>query len=214
VFAGGGALGCGWTVILCSVTRFFLKRWTLLAFIALRIGRRWCAVRRVCSIIYKLSNRQGQLPLSRYYWQHCRKRDSGFFNIGVFDVGAAVDQRTKRAHLLRRWVTVCLATLVINIPCVNTDIPLALLVFSPACLSHSTLYLLGEAQAQHLGIEVSKLKKHVLFITPWPSVLPISIRGMIGCCRFCCAALKNFDRAWFIVFNALSVCCLVPVFDH
>jgi iron complex transport system permease protein len=42
------------------------------------------------------------------------------------------------------------------------------------------LYLLGEAQAQHLGIEVSKLKKHVFIYTAMAVGAAVSISGMIG----------------------------------
>jgi iron complex transport system permease protein len=40
--------------------------------------------------------------------------------------------------------------------------------------------LLGEAQAQHLGIEVSKLKKHVFIYTAMAVGAAVSISGMIG----------------------------------
>ena len=130
----------------------------------------------VCAIIYKLSHRQGQLTIITLLLAGIAINAIVGSLIGLLTL-ISDDSELRE---LTFWTMG-------NLGGNHWELTLPVLVL--ICISlygivrlakPLNLYLLGEAQAKHLGVSVTKLKKHVFFFTALAVGAAVSISGMIG----------------------------------
>ncbi|MGH1440689.1 MAG: FecCD family ABC transporter permease [Cellvibrionaceae bacterium] len=171
--AGGGALGA---VIVIVLGNAWMSGFTQsVGLYALPIGAMLGCL-GVCAIIYKLSNRQGQFTIITLLL-------AGIAVNAI--VGSLIGMLTLISDdsELRELTFWTMGNLGGNHWALTLPV-LFCILFSLVGLSRLAkplnLYLLGEAQAQHLGIAVSSLKKQVFFFTALAVGAAVSISGMIG----------------------------------
>ncbi|MFT4573520.1 MAG: iron complex transport system permease protein [Marinomonas primoryensis] len=171
--AGGGALGAVTVIVLGN--SIFPQAMDVIGLYALPIGA-MIGCLGVCSIIYKLSNRQGQFTIITLLLAGIAVNAIVGSLIGILTLVSSDSELRE----LTFWTMGNLGgnswSLILPV--------LTLIAISLVGLSRLAkplnLYLLGEAQAQHLGIEVSQLKKQVFVYTAMAVGAAVSISGMIG----------------------------------
>jgi len=171
--AGGGALGAVTVIVLGHSV--FPQTMEVIGLYALPIGA-MIGCLGVCSIIYKLSNRQGQFTIITLLLAGIAVNAIVGSLIGILTL-VSTDSELRE---LTFWT---MGNLGGNSWSLTWPV-LVLIFISLIGLSRLAkplnLYLLGEAQAQHLGISVSGLKKQVFMYTAIAVGAAVSISGMIG----------------------------------
>ncbi len=171
--AGGGALGAVTMIVLGnSLFAGFSQGIGIYALpIAAMLG---CL--GVCTIIYKLSNRQGQFTIITLLLAGIAVNAIVGSVIGVLTL-VSDDSELRE---LTFWTMGNLGgnhwTLTLPVLVLIAISLVGLLRLAKAL----NIYLLGESQARHLGIPVAKLKKAVFFYTALAVGAAVSISGMIG----------------------------------
>lgn len=171
--AGGGALGAVIVIVLGNT--WFTDFTQTVGLYALPLGA-MIGCLAVCAVIYKLSNQQGQFTIITLLL-------SGIAVNAI--VGSLIGMLTlisddSELRELTFWTMGNLGgnhwalTLPVLV-CISISLIGLMRLAKPL-----NLYLLGEAQAQHLGIAVANLKKQVFFFTALAVGAAVSISGMIG----------------------------------
>lgn len=171
--AGGGAFGAVTIIVLGNA--IFPNFMEFFGSYALPLGA-MLGCFGVCAIIYKLSNRQGQFTIITLLLSGIAVNAIVGALIGILTL-ISTDEELRE---LTFWTMGNLG---------GNNWSLTLPVLALICISliglsrlakPLNLYLLGEAQAQHLGIAVSQLKKQVFLFTAIAIGAAVSISGMIG----------------------------------
>lgn len=171
--AGGGALGA--VIVIVLGNSLFANFTETVGLYALPLGA-MIGCLSVSAIIYKLSNRQGKFTIITLLLAGIAVNAIVGSIIGVLTL-VSDDSELRE---LTFWTMGNLGgnhwalTLPVLV-CISVS-----LVGLSRLAKPLNLYLLGEAQAQHLGIAVSKLKKQVFFFTALAVGAAVSISGMIG----------------------------------
>ncbi|GAB3476131.1 FecCD family ABC transporter permease [Marinomonas epiphytica] len=171
--AGGGAFGAVLVIVLGNaLAANFMSYFGIFA---LPIGAMLGCL-GVCSIIYKLSNQQGQFTIITLLLAGIAVNAIVGSLIGILTL-ISTDEELRE---LTFWT---MGNLGGNGWALTLPV-LGLISISLAGLNKLAkplnLYLLGEAQAQHLGIQVAGLKKQVFLYTAIAIGAAVSISGMIG----------------------------------
>ncbi|ETX09925.1 ABC transporter permease [Marinomonas ushuaiensis DSM 15871] len=171
--AGGGALGA--VIVIVLGHSLFPIMMATVGVYALPIGA-MIGCLGVCAIIYKLSNRQGQFTIITLLLAGIAVNAIVGSMIGILTL-ISTDSELRE---LTFWTMGNLGGNGWSL-----TLPVLVLIFiSLIGLSRLAkplnLYLLGEAQAQHLGVSVSRLKKQVFVYTAMAVGAAVSISGMIG----------------------------------
>ncbi|WP_394183055.1 FecCD family ABC transporter permease [Marinomonas posidonica] len=171
--AGGGALGAV-TVIVLGYS-LWPQAMGVIGQYALPIGAMLGCL-GVCAIIYRLSNRQGQFTIITLLLSGIAVNAIVGSLIGILTLVSSDSE-------LRELTFWTMGNLGGNSWALILPV-LVLIIISLIGLSRLAnplnLYLLGEAQAQHLGVSVSYLKKQVFIYTAMAVGAAVSISGMIG----------------------------------
>lgn len=171
--AGGGAFGAVTIIVLGNA--IFPNFMTFFGSYALPLGAMLGCL-GVCAIIYKLSNRQGQFTIITLLLAGIAVNAIVGALIGILTL-ISTDEELRE---LTFWT---MGNLGGNSWSLTLPV-LVLIAISLVGLSRLAkplnLYLLGEAQAKHLGIAVPKLKKQVFLFTAIAIGAAVSISGMIG----------------------------------
>ncbi len=171
--AGGGALGA--VVVIVLGNSLFSNFTQTIGLYALPLGA-MIGCLGVCTVIYKLSNRQGQFTIITLLLAGIAVNAIVGSIIGLLTLISDDSELRELTFWTmgnlggNHWaltlpVLICIAISLVGL--YRLAKPL-------------NLYLLGEAQAQHLGIAVAKLKKQVFFFTALSVGAAVSISGMIG----------------------------------
>ncbi|MDE8604339.1 iron ABC transporter permease [Marinomonas sp. RSW2] len=171
--AGGGALGAVAVIVLGH--SMFPQAMTVFGMYALPIGAMLGCL-GVCAIIYRLSNRQGQFTIITLLLSGIAVNAIVGSLIGILTLVSSDSE-------LRELTFWTMGNLGGNSWALT--LPVLMFIFiSLIGLSRLAkplnLYLLGEAQAQHLGVSVSHLKKKVFIYTAMAVGAAVSISGTIG----------------------------------
>lgn len=171
--AGGGALGAVTVIVLGN--SLFPQWMSTIGLYALPLGAMLGCL-GVCGIIYKLSSRQGQFTIITLLLAGIAINAIVGSVIGILTL-ISTDAELRE---LTFWTMG-------NLGGNNWSLTLPVLLLISLSLiglnrlaKPLNLYLLGEAQAQHLGIGVSQLKKQVFLFTAISVGAAVSISGMIG----------------------------------
>ncbi|MDB4837154.1 iron ABC transporter permease [Marinomonas sp.] len=171
--AGGGAFGAVTIIVLGNA--IFPQFMEFFGTYALPLGAMFGCL-GVCAIIYKLSNRQGQFTIITLLLAGIAVNAIVGALIGILTL-ISTDEELRE---LTFWT---MGNLGGNSWSLTLPV-LALIIISLIGLSRLAkplnLYLLGEAQARHLGIAVPQLKKQVFLFTAIAIGAAVSISGMIG----------------------------------
>lgn len=171
--AGGGALGAVLVIVLGN--SLFSQFTQTIGIYALPLGAMLGCL-GVCAIIYRISHSQGQLTMMTLLL-------AGIAVNAI--VGAAIGLLTlvsddSELRELTFWTMGNLGGnhWTLTFPVL---ICIAISLFGILRLARPlNIYLLGESQAQHLGIHIASLKKHIFFFTALAVGAAVSISGMIG----------------------------------
>ncbi len=171
--AGGGALGA--VIVIVLGNSLFSNFTQTIGLYALPLGA-MIGCLGVCAIIYKLSNRQGQFTIITLLLAGIAVNAIVGSVIGVLTL-ISDDSELRE---LTFWTMGNLggnhwALTLPVLACIAISLIGLYRLAKPL-----NLYLLGEAQAQHLGIAVAQLKKQVFFFTALSVGAAVSISGMIG----------------------------------
>ena len=171
--AGGGALGAVTVIVLGNS---LLENFTeTIGIYALPIGSMLGCL-GVCAIIYRLSRRQGQFTIMTLLLAGIAVNAIVGSVIGLLTL-ISDDSELRE---LTFWTMGNLGgnhwklTLPVLF-CIGVSLIGILRLAKPL-----NIYLLGESQAQHLGIHVVQLKKRIFFYTALAVGAAVSISGMIG----------------------------------
>ncbi|WP_394179513.1 FecCD family ABC transporter permease [Marinomonas posidonica] len=171
--AGGGAFGA--VVIIVLGNSMFPDAMSYFGPYALPIGAMLGCL-GVCGIIYKLSNQHGQFTIITLLLAGIAVNAIVGSFIGILTL-ISTDEELRE---LTFWTMG-------NLGGNNWSLTLPVLLLIGVSLVGLSrlarplnLYLLGEAQAQHLGVQVAQLKKQVFFFTAIAIGAAVSISGMIG----------------------------------
>ncbi|RBP79416.1 FecCD family ABC transporter permease [Marinomonas rhizomae] len=171
--AGGGALGAVTVIVLGN--SLWPQAMAVIGQYALPIGAMLGCL-GVCAIIYRLSNRQGQFTIITLLLSGIAVNAIVGSLIGILTLVSSDSE-------LRELTFWTMGNLGGNSWALTLPV-LALILISLIGLSRLAkplnLYLLGEAQAQHLGVSVSHLKRQVFIYTAMAVGAAVSISGMIG----------------------------------
>ncbi|MCV2403385.1 iron ABC transporter permease [Marinomonas sp. C2222] len=171
--AGGGAFGAVTIIVLGNA--IFPNFMTFFGSYALPLGAMLGCL-GVCATIYKLSNRQGQFTIITLLLAGIAVNAIVGALIGILTL-ISTDEELRE---LTFWTMGNLGgnSWSLTLP-VLTLIAISLVGLSRLA-KPLNLYLLGEAQAKHLGIAVPQLKKQVFLFTAIAIGAAVSISGMIG----------------------------------
>lgn len=171
--AGGGALGAVIVIVLGNA--WFANFTQTVGLYALPLGAMLGCL-SVCAIIYKLSNQQGQFTIITLLLAGIAVNAIVGSMIGMLTLISDDSE-------LRELTFWTMGNLGGNHWSLTLPVLICIIIslFGLSRLAKPlNLYLLGEAQAQHLGIAVSSLKKQVFFFTALAVGAAVSISGMIG----------------------------------
>ena len=171
--AGGGAFGA--VVIIVLGNAIAPNFMTYFGSYALPIGAMLGCL-GVCGIIYKLSNRQGQFTIITLLLAGIAVNAIVGSLIGILTL-ISTDAELRE---LTFWTMGSLGGNSWSLSLPVFALILISLVGLNRLAKPLNLYLLGEAQAQHLGVPVAKLKKQVFLFTAIAIGAAVSISGMIG----------------------------------
>jgi iron complex transport system permease protein len=169
--AGGGALGA----VIVLGNAWFANFTQTVGLYALPLGAMLGCL-SVCAIIYKLSNQQGQFTIITLLLAGIAVNAIVGSMIGMLTLISDDSE-------LRELTFWTMGNLGVNHWSLTLPVLICIIIslFGLSRLAKPlNLYLLGEAQAQHLGIAVSSLKKQVFFFTALAVGAAVSISGMIG----------------------------------
>lgn len=158
--AGGGALGA--VVIIVLGNSFLLNFTQTVGIYAIPIGAMLGCL-GVCAIIYKLSSRQGQFTIITLLLAGIAVNAIVGAIIGILTL-VSDDSELRE---LTFWTMGNLggnhwALTLLVLVCISISLWGIYRLANPL-----NLYLLGESQAQHLGISVGQLKKQIFYLPPW-----------------------------------------------
>jgi iron complex transport system permease protein len=201
--AGGGALGA----VIVLGNAWFANFTQTVGLYALPLGAMLGCL-SVCAIIYKLSNQQGQFTIITLLLAGIAVNAIVGSMIGMLTLISDDSE-------LRELTFWTMGNLGGNHWSLTLPVLICIIIslFGLSRLAKPlNLYLLGEAQAQHLGIAVSSLKKQVFFFTALAVGAAVSISGMIGFIGFVVPHLVRILIGQTTVFYFPSVCCWVRPF--
>ncbi|MGH1486525.1 MAG: FecCD family ABC transporter permease [Cellvibrionaceae bacterium] len=171
--AGGGALGA--VIIIVLGNSFFESFTQTIGIYALPMGAMLGCL-SVCAIIYRLSQRQGEFTIMTLLLAGIAVNAIVGSVIGLLTL-ISDDSELRE---LTFWTMGNLGgnhwklTLPVLF-CIGISLTGILRLAKPL-----NIYLLGESQAHHLGIQVTQLKKRLFFFTALAVGAAVSISGMIG----------------------------------
>ena len=171
--AGGGALGAIMMIVLGNT--LFVNFVSTVGIYALPLAA-MVGCLAVCFLIYKLSNRQGQFTIITLLLAGIAVNAIVGAIIGLLTL-ISDDQELRE---LTFWT---MGNLGGNHWALITPVIIAISISALGILRLAkplNLYLLGETQAQHLGVPVTSLKKSIFFYTALAVGAAVSISGMIG----------------------------------
>lgn len=167
----------------------------------------------VCAIIYFLSLRQGQLAIITLLLAGIAVNAVVASIIGLL----TLISEDRELRDLTFWMMGNLggnrwATLIPVMACIVISLIGILRLSKPL-----NVYLLGESQAKHLGIEVSRLKKEIFFFSALAVGAAVSICGMIGFIGFIVPHLIRLvigpDHKWLLPLSMLLGATLLTLAD-
>ncbi|MBD5771179.1 FecCD family ABC transporter permease [Marinomonas colpomeniae] len=171
--AGGGALGAVTVIVIGD--SIFPQVMDLVGSYALPLGAMLGCL-GVCTIIYRVSNRQGQFTIITLLLSGIAVNAIVGSFIGILTLVSSDSELRELTFWTmgnlggNGWSLILPVLFLISISLVGLS----------RLAKPLNLYLLGEAQAQHLGVSVSGLKKQVFLFTAIAVGASVSISGMIG----------------------------------
>ena len=208
--AGGGALGAVTVIVLGN--SMFPEVMEIVGLYALPIGA-MIGCLGVCAIIYKLSNRQGQFTIITLLLAGIAVNAIVGSLIGILTLVSSDSELRELTFWTmgnlggNSWSLILPVVILISISVIGLS----------RLAKQLNLYLLGERQAQHLGIEVSQLKKQVFLYTAMAVGAAVSISGMIGFVGFVVPHLVRIligpDHRFLFPASMLLGACFLTITD-